>query len=468
MKYDLCVIGAGPGGYVAAIRAAQLGLKTAVIERAKAGGICTSWGCIPSKALLHAANIIQEINHAKEYGITAELKGVDLDKLRQKKDRVVKRLVGGVELLLKKNGVDWIAGEAKLAGSDSISVTDPGGKSQTITAKHICLATGARPVELPHLKVDHETIVTYFEALEINGLPEHFVVVGGGAIGLEMAEVYAALGTKVTVVEMMPTVLPGLDSDLTRAAADILKKHGITVLTGTKVADAEQGKNKRWTLKLETAGGKFLDPLDADRVLVAVGLKPNSEGIGLDKAGVKTDKRGFIEVNEQMRTSAPNIYAIGDVTGRKLLAHKASREGHVVAEAIAGHHAVMDYRAVPSAIFLHPEIATVGLSEEEAKAAGYELNIGKFPLTALGRAVATDSINGFVKIVADKKTDRVLGVHIVAPTAGDMIAEGALAIEMEATAEDLAATIHVHPTFSEAIMESSAMSRGEAVHILRG
>ncbi len=468
MKYDLCVIGAGPGGYVAAIRAAQLGLKTAVIERAKAGGICTSWGCIPSKALLHAASLIHDINNAKEYGISAEINDIDLDKLRQKKDRVVKRLVGGVEMLLKKNGVDWIAGEAKITGRESISVTDADGKSQTVEAKNICIATGARPVELPHLKVDHKTIVTYFEALEIDGLPKHLVVVGGGAIGLEMAEVYGALGSKVTVVEMMDTVLPGLDSDLTKATADILKKHGITVMTGTKVADAKQGKNKKWKLTLEASDGKKLDPLDADRVLVAVGLKPNSEDIGLDKVGVKTDQRGFIEVNEQMQTSVPNIYAIGDVTGRKLLAHKASREGHVVAEVAAGHHAIMDYRAVPGAVFLHPEIATVGMTEQEAKDAGHTLSIGKFPLTALGRAVATDNINGFVKIIADKETDRVLGVHMVTPTAGDMIAEGALAIEMEATAEDLAATIHVHPTFSEALMESSAMSRGEAVHVLRG
>lgn len=468
MKYDFCVIGAGPGGYVAAIRAAQLGLKTAVIERAKAGGVCLNWGCIPSKALLHAAHIVQEIQHAKEYGITAEIKDIDLDKLRQKKDRVVKRIVGGVELLLRKNGVDWIAGEAKLAGKDSIVVTTSDKKSQMIDAKNICIATGARPVELPHLKVDHETIITYFEALEINGLPDHFVVVGGGAIGLEMAEVYAALGAKVTVVELMPTVLPGLDADLTRAAADILKKHNITVLTGTKVSDAKQGKNKRWTLSLETADGKKLDPLDADRVLVAVGLKPNSENIGLAAVGVKTDKRGFIEVDDQMRTNIPNIYAIGDVTGRKLLAHKASREGHVVAETIAGHAAIMDYRAVPGAIFLHPEIATVGLTEQEARDAGHAINVGKFPLTALGRAVASDATNGFAKIVTDKETDRVLGVHIVAPAAGDIIAEAALAIEMDATAEDLANTIHTHPTFSESVMEAAEVSRGEAIHILRG
>lgn len=468
MKYDLCVIGAGPGGYVAAIRAAQLGLKTAVIERAKAGGICTSWGCIPSKTLLHAAGILRTLEHADDFGIQAEVKGVDTDKLRQKKDRVVARLVKGVEFLLKKNNVDWIAGEAKLAGQTSIVVTFPDGKSQMVDAKNIIIATGARSVELPHLKHDGETVISYVEALEVKDIPKEFVVIGAGAIGLEMAEVYSALGSKVTVVEMMPTVLPGFDSDLTSATAQALKKSKINVLTSTKVANAKQGKDKRWTLELESDKGKKLDPLTADRVLVAVGLKPNSNNLALEPNGVKTDKRGFIEIDAQLRTSVPNIFAIGDVTGHKLLAHKASKEGHVAAEAAAGHSSAMDYRAVPGAVFLHPEIATVGLSEQEAKDADYNVKIGKFPLTALGRAVATGALDGFVKIVADKKTDRILGVHIVAPTAGDMIAEAALAIEMDATAEDLASTIHVHPTFSESMMEAAADAVGHAVHIWKG
>ncbi len=468
MKYDLCVIGAGPGGYVAAIRAAQLGLKTAVIERAKAGGICTSWGCIPSKALLHAAGLLRELGHAADYGIEVELKGVDTDKLRQKKNRVVERLVKGVEFLLKKNNVDWVAGEAKLAGQNSIVVTFPDGKSQMVDAKKIIIATGARPVELPHLKHDGATVISYVEALEVNNIPKEFVVIGAGAIGLEMAEVYASLGSKVTVVEMMPTVLPGFDSDLTSATAQALKKSKINVLTGTKVADAKQGKDKRWTLELESDKGKKLDPLTADCVLVAVGLRPNSINLALEAVGVKTDKRGFIEVDAQMRTSVPTIFAIGDVTGRKLLAHKASKEGHVAAEAAAGQASVMDYRSVPGAVFLHPEVATVGLSEQEAKDAGLDVKVGKFPLTALGRAVATSSMDGFVKIVADKKSDRILGVHIVAPTAGDMIAEAAFAIEMDATAEDLASTIHVHPTFAESMMEAAADALGHAVHIWKG
>lgn len=467
MKYDVLVIGAGPGGYVAAIRAAQLGLKAAVVERAKAGGICTSWGCIPSKTLLHAAGLVTAIKHAAEFGITAEIKGVDLDKLREKKNKVTSRIVGGVEFLLKKNKVEWIAGEAKLDGPESVTVKLADGKTRMIDAKNIIIATGARPAELPHLKVDGETVITYFEALELNGIPKEFVVIGGGAIGLEMAEVYAALGSKVTVVEMLPTLLPGLDSDLCRAAADGLKKSGVTSLTGTKVSGAKQGKDKRWTLTLEVEKGKTPDPITADRVLVAIGLKPNSVGLGLEGAGVKTDQRGFITVDSQMRTNVKSIWAIGDVVGGKLLAHKASREGHVVAEAIAGHNAVMDYRAVPGAIFLHPEIATVGLSEEEAKAAGHDVVTGKFPLTALGRAVATGAMAGFVKTVAEKNSDRLLGVHIVAPTAGDMIAEAAFALEMEATAEDLAATIHVHPTFSESVMEAAADARRESVHIWR-
>ncbi|HEX9750116.1 MAG TPA: dihydrolipoyl dehydrogenase [candidate division Zixibacteria bacterium] len=467
MEFDVCVIGAGPGGYVAAIRAAQLGLKTAIIERAKAGGICTSWGCIPSKTLLHGAGILTAIRHASEFGISVAEPKVDLNKLRAKKDDVIKRLVGGVELLLKKNGVEWISGEAQFESRSRVTVKHADGKSSSINAKNFIIATGARPVELPHLRPNGKTIITYFEALEVEDVPKEFVVIGGGAIGLEMAEVYAALGSKVTVVEMMPQVLPGFDSDLTRGAADALKKSGVTVLTGTKVSAAAQEKSGRWKLTLEMSAGKTSDPLIADKVLVAVGLRPNSDNLNLKAPGVATDPRGYISTDEQMRTSIPNILAIGDVTGRLLLAHKASREGHVAAEVCAGHNAAMDYRSVPGTVFLHPEIATVGLSEHEAKEQGYEVAIGKFPLTALGRAVATGAMTGFVKTVADKATDRLLGVHIVAPTAGDLIAEGALALSMDATAEDLATTIHVHPTFSEALMESAAAARGEAVHMVK-
>ena len=369
---------------------------------------------------------------------------------------------------MKKNNIDWIAGEAKLAGHTSLLVTFPDGKSQMVDAKNIIIATGARPVELPHLKVDGETVISYVEALEVKDIPREFVVIGAGAIGLEMAEVYSALGSKVTVVEMMPTVLPGFDADLTSATAQALQKSKINVLTGTKVSNAKQGKDKRWKLELESDQGKKLEPLTADRVLVAVGLKPNSNNLALEPVGVKTDQRGFIEVDAQMRTSVPTIFAIGDVTGRKLLAHKASKEGHVAAEAAAGKSVAMDYRSLPGAVFLHPEIGTVGLTEQDAKDTGLDIKIGKFPLTALGRAVATGALDGFVKIIADKKTDRILGVHIIAPTAGDMIAEAAFAIEMDATAEDLASTIHVHPTFSESMMEAAADAVGHAVHIWKG
>ncbi|MEW5702281.1 MAG: dihydrolipoyl dehydrogenase [Candidatus Zixiibacteriota bacterium] len=465
MEYDICVIGAGPGGYVAAIRAAQLGQKTAVIERAKAGGICTSWGCIPSKTLLHAAGLVTSAKHAREFGIDFGEPKIDLAKLRGKKDRVVDRLVKGVEFLLKKNGVEWLQGEARFVGPQELVVTHPDGKSNTIRAKKVIIATGARPIELPHLKPDGKTIITYVEALEIDGPPKDFVVIGGGAIGLEMAEVYATFGSKVTVVEMMPTLLPGFDADLCKAAADNLRKSGANVITGAKVSAASQGKDGRWTLTVEKADGAKGDPLVPDKVLVAVGLKPNSDGLVLEAAGVKTDPRGYIIVDEQMRTNVPNIFAIGDVVGKKLLAHKASREAHVAAEVAAGHHATMDYRAVPGTVFLHPEIATVGLSEEAARQAGHEVAIGRFPFAALGRAVATGAMEGLVKIVVDKATDQILGVHIVAPTAGDMIGEAALALEFEATAEDWASVIHVHPTFSEALMESAAAARGEAVHI---
>lgn len=467
MDYDICVIGAGPGGYVAAIRAAQLGLKTVVVERAKAGGICTSVGCIPSKTLLHGAGLLHAIRHAKEFGILVGEPKIDFKALRSKKNRVIDRLVKGVEFLLKKNGVDWIAGEAKLESRNKISVTVAGGTVRAISATNIIISTGARPIELPHLKPDGQSIITYVEALEVDGPPKEFVVIGGGAIGLEMAEVYAAFGSNVTVVELLPQLLPGFDADLSQAATDALKTSGVKTLTATKVTDAKQARGGRWTLKLETADGKSLDSLTADKVLVAVGLRPNSESLGLQTAGVATDQRGFITVDDQMRTNIPNIFAIGDVTGRQLLAHKASREAHVAAEVCAGRNVVMDYRSLPGTVFLHPEIATVGLTENAAKEAGYDLIIGKFPLTALGRGVATGATAGFVKIIVDKESDLILGVHIVSPTAGDMIAEGALAIAMDATAEDLSSTIHVHPTFSESMMESAADAHGESVHMVK-
>jgi dihydrolipoamide dehydrogenase len=468
MDYDVCVIGAGPGGYVAAIRAAQLKLKTCVIERAKAGGICTNWGCIPSKALLHGAGIMHTLKHAKDYGITinGDIK-VDFAQLRAKKDRVIGRLVGGVELLLKKNGVEWVGGEATFVNANEVGVKLKDGGTRAIKAKNFIIATGARPIELPHLKPDGQSILTYVEALEIDGPSREFVVIGGGAIGLEMAEVYAAFGSQVTVVEMMPTLLPGFDADLTKAAADSMRKSGIKTLVGTKVASAQKGKDGRWSLGLESADGKKGDTLTADKVLVSIGLRPNSENLGLEKAGVKLDPKGFVIVDDTMRTSAANIYAIGDIVGRKLLAHKASREGHIAAENIAGHKAAMDYRALPGTVFIRPEIATVGLSEDEAKEAGHDVAVGKFPVSVLGRSVATTTNEGLVKIVADKKTDRILGVHIVAPTAGDLIAEAALAIEMDASPEDLAAAIHVHPTFSEAIMEAAADVNGAAVHVAK-
>lgn len=466
MEYDVCVIGAGPGGYVAAIRAAQLKQKVAIIERAKAGGVCTNVGCIPSKTLLYGAGIMHTLKHAKDFGITVGDITVDFAALRGKKDRVITKLVGGVEWLLKKNNVEWIAGEASFLSANEVSVkTKDGAKS--VKAKNFIVATGARAIELPHLKPDGKTVLTYIEALEIDGPPKDFVVIGGGAIGLEMAEVYAAFGSKVTVVEMMPTVLPGFDADLCKAAADILKKEGIKVYTGTKAASAQKTKDGRWSLGLESADGKKGDTIEADKVLVSIGLRPNSENLGLDKAGVNLDPKGFIIADDAMRTSAKNIFAIGDIVGKKLLAHKASREGHIAAENAAGRNAAMDYRAVPGTVFLHPEIATVGLSEEEAKKAGHDLAVGRFPVNVLGRSVATGTNEGLVKFVVDKKTDRILGVHIVAPTAGDMIAEAALAIEMDACAEDWAATIHVHPTFSEATLEAALDVHGEAVHMAK-
>lgn len=461
-RFDCVVIGAGPGGYVAAIRLGQLGKKTAVVERERVGGICLNWGCIPSKALIHAAGVYDEIARAAEIGIAAKGVALDYAKTQSWKDGVVKRLTDGIGQLLKANGVEILSGTAGFRSPTQIEVTGSGGKD-LVTAGAFVVATGGKPFEVPGFPFDGKTVVTSKEALSWTQVPESLVVIGGGVIGLELGTVYAKLGTKVTVVEMMDQLLPGTDPDLVKVVARGLKKKGVDVFLKAKALGIKKEKGKT-AVEIEWEGKKQAIP--CEKVLVAVGVRPNTEGLGLEKAGVRLTPKGFIQVNDRLQSSVPTIYAIGDVAGPPLLAHKASKEGVVAAEIIAGKEKRYDVRAIPGVIFTDPEIATVGLTEAQAKAAGYEVQTGSFPYTASGRGLSVGKNEGLVKIVGDGKTGRLLGLHVCGATASDMVAEGALAIEMGAAVEDLALTVHPHPTFSEGVMEAAEAALGHAIHVI--
>jgi dihydrolipoamide dehydrogenase len=468
-RFDAVVIGAGPGGYPAAIRLGQLKVKTAIIEREYIGGVCLNVGCIPSKSVIHAAKMFDKMGHADELGIQIQSKPtLDMKKLQTWKGGVVNKLTSGVRTLLKGNGVEVIDGSAKLekSGPDGhrITVTTKSG-TQTIVTKNIVLATGSRPFEIPGFKIDQNRIIDSTGALALDHVPNRMIVIGGGYIGLELGMVYAKFGTKVTVVEALPRVLASMDKDCVAVVERKLKKMGIEVLANTK-AKSWEDKGDRAVLTVELQDGKTAT-IDADKILVSVGRRPNSENLGLDAAGVKVDQRGFVVADDHLRTNVPGIYAIGDLIGGMMLAHKATHEGEVVAEIIAGHNAAMDVRTIPAVVFTDPEIASTGLTEDEAKAKGHtSLKVGKFPFAALGRALSVNDTEGFAKVVADGKTGEVLGLHIVGNGAGDLISEGALAIEMGAVADDLRLTIHPHPTLSEAVMEAAAAALGEAVHII--
>jgi dihydrolipoamide dehydrogenase len=467
-RYDAVVIGAGPGGYPAAIRLGQLKVKTCIVEREYMGGVCLNVGCIPSKAVIHAAKTFEKIGHADEIGITVAKPAIDMTKLQTWKGGVVNKLTGGVRTLLKGNGVDIVEGSARLEkpGPDGhrITVTTKAG-TQTLIAKNVVIATGSRPTEIPGFKIDQKRILDSTGALALDHVPGRLVVIGGGYIGLELGMVYAKLGSKVTVVEALPRVLASMDKDCVAVVERKLKKMGVEVLANTK-AKGWEDKGDRAVLSVELPDGRTA-AIDADKILLSVGRRPNSENLGLDVAGVTVDKRGYVVADEQLRTNVPGIYAIGDVIGGMMLAHKATHEGEVVAEVIAGHKAAFDARTIPAVVFTDPEIATTGMTEEEAKAKGHaELKVGKFPFAALGRALSVNDTDGFVKVVADAKTGELLGLHIVGNGASDLISEGALAIEMGAVAEDLRLTIHPHPTLSEAVMEAAAAALGEAVHVI--
>jgi dihydrolipoamide dehydrogenase len=460
-KYKLVVIGAGPGGYVAAIRAAQLGIKTAIVEREYFGGVCLNWGCIPSKTLLYVAELKRTLEESKRIGLSADNITIDLDKLRKHKEATVKRLTGGVKMLLEKAGVKIYNGAATFLSATKLHVTSSSGKTELDT-EHVIIGTGSRPMELPMLKQDGKVIVGAREMIDVPSVPKEMLVVGAGPIGVEMATVYNTLGSKVTIVEILDSALPTLDADISEVSAKSLKKQGIKLLTSSKVTASKIAGGKA-TVTIESAGKK--EDHQFDCVLVAAGMIPNSKDLGLDKAGVKLDERGFILVDKRLRTNVASIFAIGDVAGGMMLAHKASHEGIVAVQAIAGSGDEADWKGVPYAVFGDPEVAGIGLTEKEAAKTGRKVRVGKFPYSGVGKAVATLATDGFAKVISDAKTDELLGIHIVGPHAGDIIFAGTAMMELDCTAEDVGHMMAVHPTLSEALMEAGLKANGKAIHI---
>jgi dihydrolipoamide dehydrogenase len=460
--FDLIVIGAGPGGYVAAIRAAQLGLKTACVEnRETLGGTCLNVGCIPSKALLHASELYEEAHSGvlAKFGVNFKNVSLDLDQMHAEKAKAVGELTGGIEFLFKKNKVEWLKGQAAFASANSVVVA-----GKTYTADKIMIATGSSVTPLPGVAVDQKVIVDSTGALALPKVPKHMVVIGGGVIGLELGSVWRRLGAEVTVVEYLDQILPGMDAEVRKEAAKIFKKQGFTIRTGTKVTGATV-KGSKATLTVEPAAGGATEKIEADCVLVSIGRRPNTDGLSLDKAGVTLNARGQIEVGHDFQTSIPGIYAVGDVTPGPMLAHKAEDEGIAAAEFCAGQTGIVNHDVIPGVVYTMPEIADVGITEEEAKAKGLDIKVGKFPMMANSRAKTNRDTDGFVKVIADAATDRVLGVHIIASLAGTMIAEAALAMEFGATSEDIAYTCHAHPTHAEALKEAAMAVTGKPIHM---
>ncbi|MEX2431691.1 MAG: dihydrolipoyl dehydrogenase [Dehalococcoidia bacterium] len=457
-SYDLAVIGSGPGGYVAAIRAAQLGMKTACIEREAVGGVCLNWGCIPSKSLIRNAEVLHLVNTAAAYGITTGTVKADYTVALERSRKVVDRLTRGVGSLFRKNKVDLIKGEAKLTGPHSVSVN-----GDTIEAKNIIVATGSRPRLLPGITVDGQTVVTYREAIVQDTAPAEAVIIGGGAIGVEFAYVYNAYGAKVTVVEFEPRILPKEDEEVSAALTKALGKQGITFLTGSKVTGVKTAKKGGATVSVETPDGEV--SLSADRVLVAVGIMANTEGIGAESAGIELD-RGFIKVDGELRANGDGVYAIGDVIGTMPLAHVAQNQGVYVVESIAGEETYpLDYLAMPRAVYCNPQVASLGLSEQEARTQGYEVKVGKFPFIANGKALALDDYDGFAKVVVDARTGELLGAHIIGHEVTEMLGELSLTRLLEGTNIEIGAVVHAHPTISETVKEAALAAEGRAVHM---
>ena len=460
-SYDVIVIGGGPGGYVCAIRAAQLGLKTACVERrATLGGTCLNIGCIPSKALLQSSENYEEAKHAfADHGVVVEGVRLDLARMQARKGEVVSANVKGVEFLFRKNKVTWLKGTARIAAPGKVLVD-----GQSYDAKHVVIATGSESITLPGVEIDEKRVVTSTGALELDKVPGHLVVIGGGYIGLELGSVWHRLGAEVTVVEFLDRLVPGMDAEVAQTFQRTLGKQGLKFRLGTKVTGADASGDKV-KLQLQPAKGGEAETLEADVVLVAIGRRAYTDGLGVEEAGVDVDERGRIRINAHFETNVPGIHAIGDVIAGPMLAHKAEEEGVACAERIAGQAGHVNYDVIPGVVYTWPEVASIGVTEDQLKQQGVSYNVGKFPFTANGRARAMGTTDGFVKILADKQSDRILGAHIIGPDAGTLIAELATAMEFGASSEDVARTCHAHPSLNEAVKEAALAVEGRALHI---
>lgn len=463
MEFDLVVIGAGPGGYTAAIKAAQLGMKTAIVEKGKnLGGTCLNVGCIPSKALLSSSELFHEAQHGfKSHGIKAEGVTMDVATMMKRKNGVVRKMARGIDYLMNKNGIEHVSGSGRIVNAGEVEVTG-GEAARTLKTKRILIATGSSVSGLPFLEFDGETVLSSDHAIALGQAPESMIVIGGGAIGLELGSVWARLGTKVTVVEFLPRIAAMFDEDITQALQKLLQKQGLKFHLGTGVESAEKTKTG---IKLTAAKGDKSLELEAEKVLVAVGRKPNTDGLGATEAGVELDERGRIRTDAEWQTNVPGIYAIGDVIAGPMLAHKAEQEAVAAVERMAGKAGRVNYDTIPWVIYTAPEVAAVGLTEAEAKEKGHEVSVGAFPFQANGRAVAGAHADGLAKVITDKATDRVLGAQILSANASELIAEAVLLMEFDGSAEDLARTIHAHPTMSEGLREAAHVAMGEPLHI---
>ncbi|EJL66561.1 dihydrolipoyl dehydrogenase [Flavobacterium sp. CF136] len=465
-SFDVVIIGSGPGGYVSAIRCAQLGFKTAIVEKYNSlGGTCLNVGCIPSKALLSSSHHYAEIAHFADHGI--EVSGdvkINLEKMIARKQAVVDQTVGGINYLMDKNKITVFNGLGSFVDATHIAVAKADGTSETIEAKYTVIATGSKPSSLPFIKIDKERIITSTEALALKEVPKHLVIIGGGVIGIELGQVYLRLGAQVSVVEFMDRIIPGMDGALSKELTKVLKKQGMKFYVSHKVKSVERNGDAV-VVQAENAKGETIT-LEGDYSLVSVGRRPYTDGLNADKAGVKISDRGQVEVNDHLQTNIPNIYAIGDVVRGAMLAHKAEEEGTMVAEILAGQKPHIDYNLIPGVVYTWPEVAAVGQTEEQVKASGAEYKVGSFPFKALGRARASGDLDGFVKIIADAKTDEVLGVHMIGARTADLIAEAVTAMEFKASAEDISRMSHAHPTFAEAVKEAAlAATDNRALHV---
>ena len=470
--YDLIVVGSGPGGYVAAIRAAQLNLKTALIEREHLGGVCLNWGCIPKKALIKSAEVLDTLQHAKEFGLTFDNLQVDFGAAVDRSLQIVGRQTKGVGFLMRKNNIDVIEGHARFTDANTLQVSagplNPDGEPRTVTAASFVVATGARARDLPGVKADGERVLQYRHAIRLNETPDSLLVVGAGPIGMELSHIYATYGAQVTIVEMLDQALPLEDADVAQEVVRAFQKRGIKVLTSSRTEDFEVGE-KSVTVTVKNVNDGSAQTIEAEKVLVAIGISPNTEDVGLDSAGVALNQDGFIEIDEYMRTSRDNIYAIGDCTGKMPLAHVASAQAIVAAESIAGHATTPipaeRYIFMPRCTFCVPQVASLGMTEAEAQEAGYPVNVGKFPFMPNGAAQAQGVRTGFVKIVADQRYGEILGAHIVGPNATELLPELSLAQMMELTPAEIAHNVHAHPTLAEVVMEAAHGVEGQAIHM---